>query len=336
MFVINSYRVIVMKQSTKEILAAVMLAVIVPAIVFRVLEKTMLNQPEKIEENVIPIESTQQATNALVIPVLCQDNSVRLVDMDTYITGVVLAEMPAEFELEALKAQAVVARTYALKRVLYGNKHKDHAVCTDPSCCQAYIAVTEYIAKDNGEACIAKASQAVRETATEILTYDGDLIDATYYSCSGGKTEDAVDVWGAEIPYLRAVVSPGEESAEHFTDTKQFGFEEFCSLLSVDSDVVKSEGIHVVAHTKGGGVKTLQVGGVLFSGVEVRRILRLRSTAFQVTQTGDSIIFTTKGYGHRVGMSQYGAEAMAVAGCSYVAILSHYYPGAVLEQWKQN
>lgn len=333
---ILSSQVIRMKQSVKEILAAVVLGAVLPTIVFHVLEKIILKQPQSVTKDVLQMESTQHVDREVEVPVLFADGNIQRMNMDTYIAGVVLAEMPAEFEKDALKAQAVVARTYALKRISSGDKHEDHAVCTDSTCCQAYVATEEYLSTGITEEHFSKILQAVQETSSQVLTYDGELIEATYYSCSGGRTEDAVDVWGAEIPYLCSVESPGEEQAEHFTDTVLFRVEEFCSLLSVDCNAVKEDGIYAVAYTDGGGVETLQVGDTHFSGIEIRHKLDLRSTAFGITMTGDSVIITTKGYGHRVGMSQYGAEAMALVGSNYEEILAHYYPGTVLVQWTQN
>ena len=162
------------------------------------------------------------------------------------------------------------------------------------------------------------------------------MIEATYFSCSGGRTEDAVAGWGTDIPYLQAVDSPGEEQAKHFTDSVLFTAKEFAACLGANLSGAPAKWLGSVTYTQGGGVATMVIGGKTYSGVDLRRKLGLRSTAFSMMAVGDQIHITTKGFGHRVGMSQYGAEAMAVAGSSYKAILQHYYPGVVLDILQEN
>ena len=179
-------------------------------------------------------------------------------------------------------------------------------------------------------------SQAVELTDNQVLTYNGELIEATYFSCSGGRTEDAVAVWGTEIPDLQAVDSPGDESATHFVDTAEFSATEFASLLGISPTGSTSSWLGAVTYTDGGGVDTMVIGGKLLSGTEIRQKLGLRSTAFSMHATADKIYISTRGFGHRVGMSQYGAEAMAVRGSDYQEILSHYYPGTQLTVHTRN
>ena len=171
---------------------------------------------------------------------------------------------------------------------------------------------------------------AAQATAGMVLVYNGNLIEATYFSCSGGQTEDAVAVWGTDVPYLRSVESPGEEFATHYTDTVTYTLAEFLRLLNI---VNLPSGVPLfgeIEHTAGGGVASLQIAGKTFAGTQIRNILGLRSTAFTMSQIGSNVIITTRGYGHRVGMSQYGAEAMAVSGRTFEEILSHYYQGTEL------
>ena len=143
-------------------------------------------------------------------------------------------------------------------------------------------------------------------------------------------------VWGAEIPYLKSVPSPGEEQAAHYVDTVTFSVEEFCKRLGKTLGGAPSEWINNITYTEGGGVDTLTICGETYSGTQLRQLLDLRSTAFIITAFGNMITITTKGYGHRVGMSQYGADAMAVSGSTYEQILAHYYPGTILAQWQNN
>jgi stage II sporulation protein D len=161
-----------------------------------------------------------------------------------------------------------------------------------------------------------------------VLTYEGSLIEATYFSCSGGSTEDAAAVWGTDFSYLRAVDSPGEEHAAHYTDTVSFTVDELEQRLGV---ALAGEWIGRVSYTAGGGVDTILIGGKCFTGKEIRTILGLRSTVFEMEVSGETVAITTRGFGHRVGMSQYGADAMAVSGSSYEEILAHYYPGTTIE-----
>lgn len=246
--------------------------------------------------------------------------------LEDYLTGVVLAEMPASFETEALKAQAVVARTYALKASQSG-KHGG-GVCGDYACCQAYIAAADY---SGGAENLEKVRTAVEATEGLVLTYEGALIEATYFSCSGGSTEDAVAVWGTDFPYLRAVDSPGEEGAAHHTDTVSFTKDQLEKKLGLTLSGNQESWIGAAAHTAGGGIQTITIGGKTFTGTEIRSLLGLRSTAFTIEPAGEGVTITTRGFGHRVGMSQYGADAMAASGSSFVEILAYYYRGTTLE-----
>ena len=257
------------------------------------------------------------------------DGEDRVMTLEEYLTGVVLAEMPADFETEALKAQAVVARTYTRKR-MEGSKHTGAAVCMDSGCCQGFRSPAEYLAEGGTQRSVERVRAAVEATDGLVLRYGGELIDATYFSCSGGSTEDAVAVWGQDVPYLQAVDSPGEEDAPRFTDSVTFSPAELAGRLGLPDDGDPRDWFGAVTYTEGGGVATMVVRGQTFTGVQLRSGLGLRSTAFQVRATGDSITITTRGFGHRVGMSQYGAQAMAAAGSTFGEILAHYYTGAEL------
>lgn len=313
-----------MHRTFQEIMLAAFLGLVVPGIILgaavnlREEEPTQPTQTPAIQEEVQP-------KSALSVNVTMSDGTVQTMDLDTYLVGVVLAEMPASFELEALKAQAVVARTYTLKCVGAG-KH-DGGVCTDYTCCQAYVAEENY---GGNEESLEKVRSAVLATSGQVLTYQGNLIEATYFSCSGGMTEDAVAVWGTDYPYLRSVESPGEENAAHYTDTVTFTAEEFQTALGQELSGSPSGWFGFTTYTAGGGVNTMRIGGVDYKGTELRTLLGLRSTVFSISVDGQNIAITTKGFGHRVGMSQYGADAMAVAGSNYEQILTYYYSGTAL------
>lgn len=250
-----------------------------------------------------------------------------------YLTGVLLGEMPASFSKEALKAQAVAARTFTL-RTLQAGKH-DGAICENAGCCQAYVSPEAYVAAGGelAQPIIEEMSQAVRETDGLVLEYDGALIDAVFFSCSGGRTEAAAEVWGNEIPYLQAVDSLGEEDAIPYTDEKTLSREAFCETLlglSPDCDFSEAPWVGTVTYTQGGGVDEIELGGVYFDGTAIRSAFSLRSTLFTLEVGQENVTFRTKGFGHRVGMSQYGADAMARNGSSFEAILAYYYQGTEL------
>lgn len=314
-----------MKQFWREVGFAVVLGMLMPGVILNIVTFSAHQRATEIYHQ-RPTE--HQHVDAFTINVLCEDGSVQEMELESYLVGVLLAEMPATFEVEALKAQAVVARTYTL-RSQERKKHDNADLCTDSTCCQAYTSPELLQAEDIKAEDLAKVRNAVEETLGQILTYNGQIIEATYYSCSGGKTEDALAVWGTDIPYLQSVSSPGEENAVHFEDSVSFTPEQLRGLLSLPATgQLKFEDM---TFTTGGGVKEVTICGAKFQGTEIRKLLNLRSTAFTITNADNEITFHTRGYGHRVGMSQYGADAMAVLGSSYREILQHYYPGTILE-----
>ena len=326
-----------MKGKDKIWLIAIVLGVLVPGLLFSVAEKLypVRNPAGPVADT--QVSATQNDDVTVVqedsVLVLEEDGSVEKMNMNVYLTGVLLGEMPADFADETLKAQAVVARTYAQKRAQTGNKHSRGAVCTEASCCQAYCSVEDYLQKGGKEETVEKFKNAAIYTAGQVLTYQGVLIEATYFSCSGGKTEDALAVWGTDIPYLRSVDSPGEENATHYQDHIQFTATDFASLLGVNAKGSPASWLGSVTYTPGGGVDTVVIAGKVFRGVDLRQKLGLYSTAFSIVPAGNTVHIYTKGFGHRVGMSQYGAEAMAVSGSDYTQILAHYYPGTELDSY---
>lgn len=318
-----------MKPIVKEFLTAAVMGLVLPGVLLNLAVKRQEPDGDVPTETMPEITVSTEPRPKATVYVSMEDGSVAEMDMNAYLTGVVLAEMPASFETEALKAQAVVARTYTLKMAQSG-KHNG-GVCTDYACCQAYVAETAYTGGgDNVE----KVRAAVEATDSLVLTYGGELIEATYFSCSGGSTEDAVAVWGTDYPYLRATDSPGEEQAAHYTDTVTFTAEEFASRLGQALSGKPETWLGFTTYTAGGGVNSMRIGNTEYKGTELRTLLGLRSTAFTIETEGDTITITTRGFGHRVGMSQYGADAMALAGSSFEEILAHYYKGTTLERFR--
>ena len=269
------------------------------------------------------------------VALLCGDELLTIPAED-YLCGVLAAEMPASFPAEALKAQAVAARTYACRSAL-SHKHGAAAVCADPACCQAWLSEEARRARWGAdfETNEARIRAAVEATAGQILCYAGEPVFAAYHSSSAGATEDCGAVWNAR-PYLVSVPSP-----ETAADVPNYVSELRCwptdfrdTLLSLrpeaDFSGPMSGWIGALTPDASGRVAEAQLGGVSFTGVELRRLFSLRSTAFTLCYEGGLFVFTVTGFGHGVGMSQYGAKVLAEQGEDYAEILAHYYPGTEL------
>ena len=241
--------------------------------------------------------------------------------LEDYVVGVVGAEMPASFNTEALKAQAVASRTYALKKTSSG------ATISASISDQVYNTVDQLKQKwgSSFNTYYSKIQNAVKSTQGQCLTYNGSYIEALFFSTSNGRTEDAVNVWGNSVPYLKSVESPWDTSVSGFSQTKSISMSEISSKLGVTLTSVSD--ISITNRTVGNRVANVSICGKNYTGVKIRQLLGLRSADFEVSQSGNNIVFTTKGYGHGVGMSQYGANEMGKAGYSYLQILKHYYTG---------
>lgn len=253
------------------------------------------------------------------------------VPFEEYIVGVLAGEMPVSFNMEALKAQTVAARSYVMKKMAY-NKDKDYDV-VDTIMNQVYLD-EEYLKtawKEDFDSKIKKIRQAVNSTRGEYLEYKGSVVEAFFFSTSVGKTENSEDVFINKVPYLRSVDSSWEEGVSPvFYDYFNFTVGDFCTKLGLSKT---SKITHkLLKTTSTGRVKEIMINNKVFSAGEVVTNLGLRSAFFTIVQDGDKIKITTKGYGHGVGMSQYGAEAMARLGYSYDEILKHYYLGVEIKK----
>ena len=261
---------------------------------------------------------------------------VEILDFEEYVKGVVAGEMPATFEEEALKAQAVAARTYALSKSFRGSpdSHPLAALC-DTTHCQVYRSIfeLEQLKSDywfeTGWPVIVKA---VEDTRGQLMYYEGELVSqALYHSSSGGKTENSEDVFVSAVPYLRSVYSL-YESDIHRDEQTVISISTFADALrrafpSKGIGSVTGSNINILSRSEGGRVEQIQVGNATFTGAEIRRALALRSANFTLNIDGNSITIITSGFGHGVGMSQHGANGMAGEGYDYKQILSHYYSG---------
>ena len=269
------------------------------------------------------------------IRVALDDGSVLTLGLDQYLWRVVAAEMPASFEPEALKAQAAAARTYTLSKLgRTVENHPDADVCTDITCCQAYIDPDQAAANwgDSAAAYTAKITAAVSETDGMAILYDGQPIQAVFFSSAAGRTVDAVEVWGNSVPYLTSVDSPEGEEVPNYHSTATFSLDDFKSKLlgkypEADLSGDPAGWFQNLTPNSAGGVETIDVGGVTVSGGALRTLFGLRSTSFTVAASADGVTFSVTGYGHGVGMSQYGANALAKEGKTYDEILKWYYTG---------
>lgn len=252
--------------------------------------------------------------------------------LDQYVVGVVASEMPADFEMEALKAQALTARTYIVKQLLSNKKSNlpDGALVSDTVLHQVYKNV-EDLKKDWGmdfEWKMKKINEAVHATNGEIITYDGSPIDATFFSTSNGYTEASGEIWRNQFPYLKSVESPWDKESPKFNGQKVVSVADFETILGVK---LTSENIGTITErTEGNRVGQVEINGKVFKGEVIREKLGLKSTDFNWERKGDNIIIKTKGNGHGVGMSQYGADGMAKAGKSYKEIVKYYYKGVAV------
>ncbi|MDR6883515.1 stage II sporulation protein D [Bacillus sp. 3255] len=283
------------------------------------------------------------AQQGLMIPVyLTKKSVVEKVPLEQYVQGVLAAEMPVEFELEALKAQAMAARTYVVRRVLdkdYSNMPVDDALVTDTTAHQAYLTdqeLRERWGSGTYETNMAKIARAVNETKDMILTYEHKPINATFFSTSNGFTENSEDYWPFMSPYLRSVPSPWDvKLSSRYKETVDFTYKSLLQKLGVTSIATTGTGaksMKVLEWSAGHRIKKMAIGGKTFSGREVREKLGLASSQFAWTWSGSKITFTTYGYGHGVGLSQWGANGMAKEGKTAEQIVTYYYTGISIER----
>lgn len=279
-----------------------------------------INSTEKVTNN----KNTNQQEFDESVTVFRTKGEVLTLEMEEYLINVVAAEMPASFNIEALKAQSVLARTYARKAINSGK------VLTDSVSTQVY--------KDNNELKILwgndynkyyeKVKSAVMSTRGEVLKYNGDYIEAVYHSTSNGFTEDASNVWGNSFPYLKVVESNLDKLTKNYEVTSFFSYNKLSSLLGFI--VNNNTEFNIIERNDSLRVSTISVGENIYTGINFRTLLGLRSADFDIEKLIDGVNITTRGYGHGVGMSQYGANEMAKTGISYTDILNHYYSGTSL------
>jgi len=286
---------------------------------------------EESENEGVKVEVKEENTDVVTTPsykepvtIFRSNGTVITLELEEYIVNVVCSEMPASFNEEALKAQSVLARTYAKKAI------KEGKVLTDTVSTQVY--------KDNNELkklwgndfdkYYNKVRNAVQKTNNEVLKYNGDYIEALYHSTSNGFTEDSINVWGNDFPYLKGVESSLDKNVKNYEVTTYYSFLKLSSLLGLDLN--ENSNVIILERNKSNRVSKVSINDKVYTGIELRTLLGLRSADFNFEITNDGFNISTKGYGHGVGLSQYGSNELAKQGYSYKNILNHYYPGTTL------
>lgn len=276
---------------------------------------------------------------------ISKEKRIVSMNIEDYVTGVVAAEMPAEFNIEALKAQAVAARTYGLAHTENFSENKNlkafGADVNDTTEFQAFMYKDERMAlwpNKKGDEYWKKISKAVEETKGEVLTYNGSLVIAPYYfSTSSGRTEDAIDVFNNAQPYLKSVESSGEEKSPKYITEVKYTYSRLADIINSYNPKANLKGstlrnnIKIIERSKAGSVMSLMIGKENISGQKFRTQLNLNSANFDIKFNSKDITIICMGYGHGVGMSQWGANAMAKNGSTYKEILKHYYQGIELQ-----
>lgn len=326
-----------MKKFVIYIISFILICFIIPAIFTKRTAKTTseINEIDNIVESQEELSPNEYIYNNYGTIKLLHTKTgiVEEVDIDEYLYSVVSAEMPAIFEVQALEAQAIVARTYTIYKSL-NKKHDNADICDDSTCCQAWISKEDRLAKweeNQRDIYWQKICDAVNNTKGKIITYQNQPINAFFHSNSGGTTEIPINVWGGTgYPYLQSVSTSGEEGyTQYASEVSLTNNEMIIKLKEKYSDILidfsNDEEIKILEYTESGRVKTVKFGNHNLSGVEVRAIFGLKSTNFEIVKENKNIKFSVKGYGHGVGMSQTGADSMAKQGSSAEDIINHFY-----------
>lgn len=300
-------------------------------------DKISTREMDKIELELDPDQNVQ-------VPIYrSRQKTIEVYPLEEYVRGVVAAEMPSDFEIEALKAQAIAARTYIVKRIIDKDytDTPDGAIVTDTTQHQVFLSDEELkkLWGINYNERISKLNKAVNETYGQVITYNGQPINALYFSTGNGYTENSEEYWQKEIPYLRSVASPWDSASPKYSSTAFVSFSTFYETLNLSSSIIdanNSDWIKILELTTGNRVDKLKVGEKVYSGREIREHFNLNSSSFTFEINNEGVLFNTKGYGHGVGMSQYGANGMAKEGKSAEEIIAYYYTGieiANIDRW---
>ncbi len=285
-----------------------------------------------------PISSKEVLKDILIKLYRHETDKVEEIPLEEYLEGVIAAEMPVKFDIEALKAQAVASRTYVLSRVIHNNKIHDIADVCDTTHSQAYIDKSKYKDKfgSKEEEYVNKIRLAIDETRGEVLYYDGEIVkNALYFAISSGKTENAEEVFSFSEPYLRGVDSEFDQDAPNVTKEYVFSEKEFIKKINKeykDANVKDFDDIEIIDYTSSGSVEKIRLGDKVIRGLDFRYLFSLNSSNLKMEKGEDNIIINVRGYGHGVGLSQWGAGKMAELGYKYDEILKHYYTGVDIKE----
>ena len=322
-----------MKRIFMAILCMNILIFLIPVIFTnRRLEKVS----SKVKEKEIEVSNYNYSKYKTIKLLRSYTNEIEEVNLDNYIANVVSAEMPVDFHLEALKAQAIVARTYTIYKITTSKKHDKADICDKSTCCQAWISKEERFKRWDENKRISnwnKILQAVNDTAGKIITYKGEPINAFFHANSGGKTQVPFYVWGGTgYPFLKVVETAGEEEYSQYSSEAEFTKDEFKEKVKGEYKDFKinfeeENCIEIKERDESNRVITVKIGNLNLSGVETRTLLGLRSANFTIEISKEKILFEVIGYGHGVGMSQTGADALAKQGKNYEEIIKHFYAG---------
>ena len=252
---------------------------------------------------------------------LLDSNNILTLSLEEYVLGVVACEMPASYKLEALKAQAVASRTYALEK-MNGNNAYDLENSVNNQCYHDINILKEKWG-NNFNKYYDKINEAIIETSNQYITYNGNIIKAFYFSTSNGYTENVKDVYGSELDYLVSVESSWDKSNKNFEKTVELEISEFLNKLNINDSEIKN--IDIKERTSSNRIKTIVINGKEFKGTAFRKLLGIRSTDATIEIKNNKVYIITRGYGHGVGLSQYGANEMAKKGYTYDEILKYYY-----------
>lgn len=296
-----------------------------------------LSASDEIEKNNVKEEKGKKLEEVVdlknVEVYISSEDKVKKLSLEEYVVSVVASEMPANFHEEALKAQSVLARTYVINKMITGCSNTDKGDICDTTHCQVYSDINERVKAwgEDGKKNLKKIKEAVEETEGEILSYEERIIKyPQYFSTSSGKTEDAISVFSEDVPYLKSVKSPGEELSPKYESQIKMSFEDFEEKLKVSISDLKlngkiSEEVEILSRNNGGTVKLIKLGDKNIKGTEFRKIFGLNSANFDLKFSDNEVIINCFGYGHGVGMSQWGANVMAKEGYKYEEILKHYF-----------
>ena len=262
-----------------------------------------------------------------------QTGAIEELTLDEYLYGVVASEMPASFEVEALKAQSVVARTYTIYQMKNSDKHKEADLCDSSLCCQAWMTKENRFSRwedDKENEYWNKIVKAVNDTKGKIIFYNDEPINALFHSNSGGITELGINVWGGDYPYLQIVETAGEDAYTSFKSEVKISKDQLVEIMNskytdFSIDFYKDDFIKINSYTNSKRVSKIKIGNKELTGVEARNLLGLKSTQFDFKIEGDDIFFSVIGYGHGVGFSQCGGDVLAKLGKSYEEIIKYYY-----------